>query len=194
MAFHLINVFETIMYEYAKLIADQAVEDRATLAPAERASHDYWSFVSLTFKKLRSGKILASSVLRENKKLVSAGTACGYCGIIGALQWEHIIPKSRGGPDLIDNIILSCAPCNREKAARNPIEWYAAQGKDRKNIPRLVMGKLLKVTLEEHRRQNSLLATEFPEGKGLHLYNVCLIFDGHEAKSKRPDAAIGDSS
>ena len=167
------------MYEYAKLIADQAVEDRATLAPAERTTRDYWSFVALTFKKLKDGRISASSILRENKKLVQNGGFCAYCGTTGSLQWEHIIPKSRGGPDTIDNMVLSCPKCNREKAARNPIEWYDSKTIHRKHISRIVMGKLLKVVLEEHRRQNTLEVVEFPSGKGLHLYNVCLVFDNN---------------
>ena len=165
------------MYEYAKLIADQAVADRATLEPAERATRDYWSFVALTFKKLKDRRISASSILRENKKLVLNGGLCAYCGATGSLQWEHIIPKSRGGPDSIDNMVLSCPKCNREKSARNPIEWYDSKTIHRKHISRIVMGKLLKVVLEEHRRQNTLEAIEFPTGKGLHLYNVCLVFD-----------------
>ena len=74
-------------------------------------------------------------------------------------------------------MVLSCAACNREKAARNPIEWYNSKKLHRKEIPRIVMGKLLKVVLEEHRTRNSLLASEYPEGMGLHLYNVCLVFD-----------------
>ena len=78
MPVRLANVFETIMYEYAKLIADQAIEDRATHAPAERTTNDYWSFVALTFKKLKDGRISASSILRENKKLVQNGTFCAY--------------------------------------------------------------------------------------------------------------------
>ena len=41
------------------------------------------------------------------------------------------------------------------------------------------MGKLLKVVLEEHRGQCTLEAIEFPGGKGLNLYNVCLVFDNN---------------
>ncbi len=177
MPVRLANVYETIMYEYAKLIADQAVEDRKTLAPAERITKDYWSFVALTFKKLKDERISPSSVLRENKKLLENGGSCAYCGTVGSLQWEHIVPKSRGGPDTIDNMVQSCPKCNREKAAKNPIEWYDSKEIHRKHIPRIVMGKLLKVVLEEHRRRDTLKAVEFPIGKGLHLYNVCLVFD-----------------
>ena len=177
MPFRLESVFETIMYEYAKLIADRAVEERESLAPAARTSKDYWSFVALTFKKMKDGRISPSSVLRENKLLVQSSQSCAYCASNQSLQWEHIVPRSRNGPETIDNMVLSCAACNREKAARNPIEWYESKKLHRKEIPRMVMGKLLKVVLEEHRTRNTLHASEYPEGRGLHLYNVCLVFD-----------------
>ena len=177
MAIKLSNVFETIMYEYAKLIADRAVEQRDSLAPANREGSEYWSFVWLSFRKLAEGRISSSTVLRENKLLVAGAAKCAYCEETGTLQWEHIIPTSRNGPNTIDNMVLSCPKCNREKAARNPLEWYEAKKIDRKYISRLVMGKLLKVVLEEHRRRGTETATEFPEGSGLHLYNVCLVFE-----------------
>ena len=81
------SVFETIMYEYAKLIADRAVEERESLAPAKRTSNDYWSFVALTFKKLKNGRISSSSVLRENKQLVQSSQCCAYCASNKSLQW-----------------------------------------------------------------------------------------------------------
>lgn len=171
------NVFETIMYEYALLIADQAIEARSSLAPADRTSKSYWQFVWLTFKKLSDGRISSSTILRENKLLVAGGQYCAYCDGTDSLQWEHIIPKSRGGPDSIDNLVLSCAKCNREKGARNPLEWYFDRSLHRKNIPRLVMGKLLKLVLEEHRKRDTLLIGEFPQGAGLYLHNVCLVFE-----------------
>ena len=171
------NVFETIMYEYALLIADRAIEDRDTLTPAERSSKNYWPFVWLTFKKLSDGRISNSTILRENKLLVASGQLCAYCNAADSLQWEHIILKSRGGPDNIDNLVLSCARCNRDKGARNPLEWYFARQLHRKHIPRIVMGKLLKLVLEEHRRRETLLLNEFPVGAELYLHNICLVFD-----------------
>lgn len=177
MAVHLASVFETLMYEYAKLIADRAVEERNAVAPAARVGNSYWSFVSRTFKKLSQGELAASAILRENKLLVSQGQKCAYCEATQGLQWEHIVPLSRGGPDTIDNLVLSCAKCNREKGARNPIEWYFARGLDRKYVPRIVMGKLVKLALDEHQKRGSLRATEYPVGEGLHLSKVCLVFD-----------------
>ena len=177
MPVHFSTVFDVIMYEYAKLIADSATQARAGLVPAERTSKEYWRFVAMTYKKLQDGRISSSSVLRENKLLVQGEKQCAYCESTDSLQWVHLIPQSRNGPDTIDNMILSCPACNQEKGNRNPIEWYDAKMLHRKQVPRLVMGKLLKVVLEEHRRLGTLLLNEYPKGSGLHLYNVCLVFD-----------------
>lgn len=177
MAVVLRNVFETIMYEYAKLIADRAIEKRGSLSPAAREGAEYWAFVSSTFPKLKAGAISPSAVVRENQRLVKDANTCAYCNASQGLQWEHIIPISRGGPNTIDNLVLACAACNREKAACNPLEWYAARRLDRKHIPRLVMGKLLKVVLQEHRSRGTDGAAEYPQGRGLHLGEVCRVFD-----------------
>ena len=43
---------------------------------------------------------------------------CQYCGGASGdsvLEWEHKIPKSRGGTDSIKNATLSCFTCNRDK-------------------------------------------------------------------------------
>lgn len=193
MAVRLDSVFETIMYEYAKLIADRAIEERDSLAPADRKGSEYWSFVTHTFQKLRAGSLSPSTVLRENKRLVEAGGACAYCGAAQGLQWDHIIPVSRGGPNTIDNLLLACVACNRDKAARNPLEWAAARGLPRSHVPRLVMGKLLKLVLEEHRSRGTDVATEYPPGHGLHLDQVCRVFDD-PPPGRQPAASSRDAS
>jgi hypothetical protein len=51
---------------------------------------------------------------------------CQYCGgksEDSVLEWEHIIPKSRGGSDSVRNATLSCCSCNRDKGALTPNEW-----------------------------------------------------------------------
>ena len=54
---------------------------------------------------------------------------CQYCGNETGdrrLEWEHKIPKSRGGSDSVKNATLACRTCNQEKAGRTPEEWLAA--------------------------------------------------------------------
>lgn len=51
---------------------------------------------------------------------------CQYCGgktEDRRLEWEHKIPKSRGGSDRVDNAALACRTCNQLKSDRTPGEW-----------------------------------------------------------------------
>ena len=40
---------------------------------------------------------------------------CQYCGSRGNLTVDHVVPRSKGGLSSWDNIVTSCAPCNRRK-------------------------------------------------------------------------------
>ena len=57
------------------------------------------------------------------------GHVCQYCGGLSGdpiLEWEHIVPKSRGGSNSVKNATLSCQTCNQEKGSRTPQEWKDA--------------------------------------------------------------------
>jgi 5-methylcytosine-specific restriction endonuclease McrA len=45
---------------------------------------------------------------------------CQYCGSRSNLTVDHVIPRSRGGESSWDNIVASCAPCNRRKGDHLP--------------------------------------------------------------------------
>jgi 5-methylcytosine-specific restriction endonuclease McrA len=48
---------------------------------------------------------------------------CQYCGRQSSgLTVDHVIPRSRGGESVWENIVASCAPCNRRKGNRLPRE------------------------------------------------------------------------
>jgi 5-methylcytosine-specific restriction endonuclease McrA len=59
------------------------------------------------------------------------GWICAYCGC--PLGWghesvqppevEHRIPKSRGGSNLLENLCLSCGPCNSKKGTKTDVEF-----------------------------------------------------------------------
>src|SRR5438067_8112791 len=45
---------------------------------------------------------------------------CQYCGSRSNLTVDHVIPRSKGGASSWENIVASCAPCNRRKGDRTP--------------------------------------------------------------------------
>jgi 5-methylcytosine-specific restriction endonuclease McrA len=48
---------------------------------------------------------------------------CQYCGSTKpGLTVDHVIPRSRGGKSVWENIVASCASCNRRKGNRLPRE------------------------------------------------------------------------
>jgi 5-methylcytosine-specific restriction endonuclease McrA len=48
------------------------------------------------------------------------GWACQYCGSRSNLTVDHVIPRSKGGLSSWENIVASCAPCNRRKGDALP--------------------------------------------------------------------------
>ena len=45
---------------------------------------------------------------------------CQYCGARSNLTVDHIVPRSKGGSSSWENIVASCAPCNRRKGNALP--------------------------------------------------------------------------
>jgi 5-methylcytosine-specific restriction endonuclease McrA len=45
---------------------------------------------------------------------------CQYCGARSNLTVDHVIPRSKGGSSSWENIVASCAPCNRRKGDALP--------------------------------------------------------------------------
>ena len=53
------------------------------------------------------------------------GFRCQYCGRklpISRLNFDHVIPRARGGSTNWENIVTACYPCNQRKGDRTPVE------------------------------------------------------------------------
>lgn len=152
------TIRQLIYWEFAKLIAERAVGDRKN-----------YRFVMHTYKRLETGRLHPSSILRENKLLAEGDRACAYCGREGTLQWEHIIPRSRGGPDTIDNQVLACPPCNAAKGGRAPFEWYGlAQRELEPLLQQVVQAADQRTGLRRGRALLARFRDRFPAGGGDH--------------------------
>lgn len=79
-------------------------------------------FVDLSNSKSRMkvrGRLAAQTQTWEEDGLVMV--RCGLCGQplrLGEATIDHIIPKSKGGPDRLDNLQLAHEACNIEKGDR----------------------------------------------------------------------------
>lgn len=53
--------------------------------------------------------------LTRNNIYKRDGGECVYCGDNHNLTLDHVIPKSKGGPNSWDNLVTACKKCNNEK-------------------------------------------------------------------------------
>ena len=73
------------------------------------------SFVRVPFQR--------RAAISRRGVFVRDGGVCQYCGD-RAESIDHVIPRSRGGESVWENIVTSCAPCNRRKGNRLPREIH----------------------------------------------------------------------
>lgn len=77
-----------------------------------------------------------------------------FCGAGDGLQTDHLIPRSRGGADSAENVVLSCGSCNASRGDKGVFQWLGLDDKD--HLHRLVAGKYLKELFELHERHGTL--------------------------------------
>lgn len=59
-------------------------------------------------------------------KLLCKDPRCYYCQtplLFGTSTIDHLIPRSKGGGERRENMVLSCMECNRDKADLMPDEF-----------------------------------------------------------------------
>lgn len=109
----------------------------------KRLSHDEFSeiVINQNFKCAHCGFLDGTVVYKKDRKIVVW------------LTQDHIIPISKGGKTIPENMIPSCRLCNNNKKARNVVEWlYLKFGKD--------VGDLI---YENIKRKQSIIAMETKE-------------------------------
>lgn len=137
------TVRDLIYWQYAKIISHSAGFGKRQFA-----------FVMDRFKKLQSGEIEWSSSIREYIRERELGDQCIYCGTTENLVYDHLMPRSRGGPDISDNIVMACNKCNSSKGDKGVYEWFKLDR--RYEVPRIVEGKILKLLYALHSERGTL--------------------------------------
>lgn len=156
------TVEDLIFYEYAKLINKAAGFDA-----------NNFRFRTHTWKRLKSGEIKMSTSIREWELERKSRQVCIYCGNADKVQTEHIIPKSKGGPNIADNLVDSCQTCNLKKSNKDVFEFCAMLEME---VPRLVKGKILKLVYFKHEEQGTLNHNDIDGDGKLNLLDLCAIF------------------
>ena len=132
-----------IFWQYAKIIAESAGYGKKQ-----------FGFIMDRFKKLTDGEVNWSTSIREYVKEKEKKDVCIYCGGKADLTLDHVLPRSRGGPDIADNAVWICKSCNSSKGDRRLYEWF---GIERRNeVPRIAEGKYLKLLYSLHERMGTL--------------------------------------
>jgi 5-methylcytosine-specific restriction endonuclease McrA len=109
---------DEIYYRYARVIADAVAERDQSITEGE-----YWGFVTARYRALVAGRVRPGALIRQNLQLVDSSERCEYCGSSDSLQWDHIIPLARRGPETIDNFVRACRSCNLRKRDQPLVEW-----------------------------------------------------------------------
>jgi 5-methylcytosine-specific restriction endonuclease McrA len=63
--------------------------------------------------------------LTRKNLMIRDGHQCQYCGRRPShreLNLDHVVPRSRGGQDSWENLVVSCRVCNLKKGRRTPTE------------------------------------------------------------------------
>ena len=67
---------------------------------------------------------------------------CVYCGVKGEMHLDHFFPLSKGGPNVLGNLVPACPKCNNSKKAKDPREWYFEQPFATKKKWLTILGKI----------------------------------------------------
>ena len=80
-----------------------------------------WPVVIRLLSYVRVPRIVQRKISRR-ALFARDGWRCQYCGNSGRLTLDHVVPRSRGGESVWENVVASCAPCNLKKGDQLPEE------------------------------------------------------------------------
>jgi 5-methylcytosine-specific restriction endonuclease McrA len=91
--------------------------------PLRSATNTFpWPHVIRLVQYVRVPRTLQRKISRR-ALFARDGWRCAYCGSSGGrLTLDHVVPRSRGGDSVWENVVTSCAPCNMRKGNRLPDE------------------------------------------------------------------------
>ena len=76
-------------------------------------------------EQIKQSRVLIGKHTGEEwqEKLNQYNNRCLYCGRVGKLTKDYIVPISLGGVNTIDNIVPACMKCNRKKNKKKLVQF-----------------------------------------------------------------------
>lgn len=118
------NFGEYLYYAYANIqMLHYAVKE-------SKAKYDRMCYMILAkaFKAYKEGRWSVHDLLEINVGKIQQNDYCWYCGKKmepSKLTKDHVFPRSKGGNNDMDNIIMVCKTCNSSKGDMDLFKWYA---------------------------------------------------------------------
>lgn len=96
---------------------------------ANKRSYDRICYMirAKAFKAYKEGRWNIHDLLEFNVEKIKQNNYCWYCGKemrSSDLTKDHVFPRSKGGNNDMDNIIMVCKNCNSSKGNTDLFEWY----------------------------------------------------------------------
>ncbi len=90
-------------------------------------NEDFFSMDGLTDVEIRTERNKARA-LRKSRwwQQKTASGVCHYCGKkyrYDQLTMDHLVPLTRGGRSVKNNLVPACKDCNTKKKTMLPLEW-----------------------------------------------------------------------
>lgn len=136
------------------------------------------------YKAYKEGRWHIHDLLNENVSKIQQNDVCWYCGKAMSpkqLTKDHVFPRSKGGDNNMDNIIMTCKACNSSKGNMDLFKWYAEV---RKEWPPLNVIVHYMKNIYLYCADNDLFDKSFDE-----LNNMDLPFDWRYIPQKYPQPA-----
>lgn len=170
------TIRELIYWTYAEQV----------IAPSAGFAKNY-RFIMSRYEKLKKGEMNWSSIqmdLKQEELGKYDEKCCAYCGSVGDLSHEHLIPLHRHGPDLAENRVLACRSCNSSKRDKDIFEWYGVARKE--EVPGHVLSKYLKLVYKYHEELGTLDQNDLNRDGELNVRDLGEIFKVKNSIPKEP--------
>ena len=130
---------------------------------ARKLKYDQVCFMirSKSFKAYKEGVWNIQDLMELNIIKIRKNNYYWYCGKIMAtkeLTKDHVFPRSKGGRNEMNNLIMACKTCNSSKGSMDLLKWYTTVQKEYPPIDVLIhyIKNIYIYSTEQHLMNKSL--------------------------------------